>query len=92
MRHRPNGVWEPLYRLYYESVFWITSLDEGPDGRPWYGLTDDRLRAVYHVPAAAVRPIPAQELAPISPDRFRSGSKRLEVSLAGRWCGPSRAS
>ncbi len=81
MRHWPNGSWEPLYRLYYESVFWITSLGEGPDGHPWYGLTDDRLRVVYHVPAAAVRPIPAQELAPISP-QVPEGSKRLDVSLA----------
>ena len=81
MRHWPNGFWEPLYRLYYESVFWITSLGEGPDGYPWYGLTDDRLRVIYHVPAAAVRPIPVQELAPISPG-VPEGSKRLEVSLA----------
>jgi hypothetical protein len=81
LRRWPNGSWEPLYRLYYDAVFWITSLVEGPDGRPWYGLTDDRIRAVYYVPAASMRPIPAEELTPISP-QVPDKEKRLEVSLA----------
>ena len=80
LRHRVKDVWEPLYRLYYESVFWITSLDEGPDGQPWYGLTDDRLRTQYHIPAAFMRLIPNEELAPISPE-IPDEEKRLNISL-----------
>ena len=57
----------PLYRLYFESVHWITRLIEGPDGEPWYGLTDDRLRVIYYIPAAHIRPIQAGELSAISP-------------------------
>ena len=81
MRRQPNGGWEPLYRLYYRSVFWITSLDDGPDGLPWYGLTDDRLKKQYHIPAAFMRPIADPELAPISPE-VSNDEKYLEVSLS----------
>jgi hypothetical protein len=72
--------WKPLYRLYFESVHWITSLDEGPDGTRWYGLTDERLRVQYHVPASHVRPIQPEEISPISPD-VPSQEKRIEVSI-----------
>jgi lipoprotein-anchoring transpeptidase ErfK/SrfK len=76
---RQNG-WKPLYRLYFESVHWITSLDEGPDGAPWYGLTDERLRIQYHIPATHVRPIQAEEISPISPE-VPPQEKRIEVSI-----------
>jgi hypothetical protein len=70
----------PLYRLYYESVYWITRLIDGPDGEPLYGLTDDRLRVVYYVPAAHLRPVEAHELSPISPE-VPEDQKRIEVSV-----------
>lgn len=73
--------WHRVYRLYYGSVYWITSVDEGPDGEAWYGLTDDRLRVVLHVPAIHIRPIPAREISPISP-HIPHEDKRIEVSLA----------
>lgn len=75
-----NAGWMPLYRLYYQAVFWVTSLEEGPDGRPWYGLTDDRLRVQYYVPAAHIRLIPPQELEPISP-HVPVQEKRIEISI-----------
>jgi lipoprotein-anchoring transpeptidase ErfK/SrfK len=78
LKSRSQG-WLPLYRLYYSSVYWITHLEEGPDGKPWYGLTDDRLRVVLYVPAAHIRPIPAKELSPLSPN-VPPEEKRLEVS------------
>lgn len=81
MRYLGGGGWQSLYRLYYSSVYWITSLDEGPDGQPWYGLTDDRLRVVYHVPAAHMRPISPAELRPISP-YVPAEEKRIQVSVA----------
>ena len=72
--------WVPLYRLYYQSVHWITGVDEGPDKKPWYKITDELLRIDYHVPAHHVRLIDAEELAPISPE-VPWEDKRIEVSL-----------
>lgn len=75
-----SGAWQPLYRLYFSSVHWITHLEAGPDGRQWYGLTDDRLHVQYYVPAGVVRPIRDEELTPISanvPDE----EKKIEVSI-----------
>lgn len=75
-----SGDFTPLYRLYYGSVYWITTLIEGPDGDPWYGLTDDRLRVQYFVPASHLRAVTNIEMAPLSlsvpPDQ-----KRIELSL-----------
>ncbi len=81
LRYIRSGEWQPVYRFYYGSVHWITRLDEGPDGEAWYGLTDDRLRVLLHVPAAHIRPISAKEISPISPD-VPPEDKRIEVSLA----------
>jgi lipoprotein-anchoring transpeptidase ErfK/SrfK len=74
--------WYHAYRLYFGSVYWITHLlDEGPDGTPWYGLTDDRLRVVLYVPAAHIRPILAKELTPISPE-VPADEKRIDISTS----------
>ena len=73
--------WVPLYRLYYQSVYWITSLEEGPDGKVWYGLTDDVLHVQYCVPAKHVRPVLPDELVPISPE-VPAQEKRIEISLS----------
>lgn len=73
--------WVRLYRLYFESVHWITAVVPGPDGKPWYRLTDERLRINYEVPARHVRPIPAAELAPLSPEVPES-EKWIEIDLA----------
>jgi hypothetical protein len=75
--------WVKLYRLYYQSTYWITNLVEGPDGKLWYELTDDLLHVQYCVPATHVRPIPPEELAPISPE-VPSREKRIEVSIPGQ--------
>jgi len=75
--------WVPLYRLYYQSAHWITGIDMGPDRRPWYKLTDELLHIHYHIPATHIRPIHADELAPITPE-VAPGEKRIEVSLANQ--------
>jgi lipoprotein-anchoring transpeptidase ErfK/SrfK len=79
MRLNTDG-WAPLYRLYYQSVHWITGVEVGPDGQPWYRLTDELLRVDYHVPGTHVRLIDPEELSPISPD-VPQGQKWIEVSL-----------
>jgi lipoprotein-anchoring transpeptidase ErfK/SrfK len=79
-----NG-WEPQYRLYYETTHWITGIIAGPDQKPWYQLTseiDDHL--IYYVPAVHLRPIPDDEIAPISPD-VPNDEKRIEVSLSSQY-------
>jgi len=72
--------WVPLYRLYYQSVHWITGVEEGQDGKPWYKITDELLKVDYHVPATDVRIIMPEELSPISP-HIPWEEKRIEVSL-----------
>ena len=73
--------WTPLYRLYFQTIHWVMSVDEGPDKAPWYRLRDELLNVDYHVPAAHVRFVQPAELAPISPD-VPPSDKRIEVSLA----------
>jgi len=80
-RFTPGGGWQRLYRLYYQSVYWITAVDEGPDGKPWYRLADDLLHVRLHVPAVHVRPIDASEITPLSP-HVPAQEKRIEISLA----------
>jgi len=72
--------WVPLYRLYYQSVHWVTGVEEGQDGEPWYKITDELLKIDYYVPATHVRIIMPEELAPISP-HIPWEDKRIEVSL-----------
>jgi hypothetical protein len=75
-----KGIEMPLYRLYYQSVHWITGLVEGPDGKPWYRLSDEWLRIQYDAPAAHLRPIPPEELSPLAPE-VPAQDKWIEVSL-----------
>jgi hypothetical protein len=79
--NNPLYGWLPVYRLYYKSVHWITGVDEGPDGRSWYQISDesdDNLH--YFVPAIHVRLIKPKELTPISPE-VPWEHKKIEVSL-----------
>ncbi len=78
--------WQPEYRLYYESVHWITAIEEGPDGNPWARIKDELFdidNVDYFVPASHIRLIPDSELTPISP-HLEYLQKRIEVSLASQ--------
>ncbi|HZD57864.1 MAG TPA: L,D-transpeptidase family protein [Anaerolineales bacterium] len=75
--------WRYEYRLYYQTTHWATGVDQGPDGEPWYRITDELQPVDYYVPAIHMRPIPAQEIAPISPD-VPATDKRIEISLASQ--------
>ena len=66
-----------VYRLYYSGVFRILEIVLGLDGAPWYRLTMET-GIHMHVPAETVRPIPADELTPISPDVT---NKRIVVHM-----------
>jgi hypothetical protein len=79
-RDKPSVDAPPLYRLYYQAVFWVvkTVLDE--TGQAWYCLQDDRLSHGYYVPARHLRLFSEQELAPVSPE-VPPEAKRIEVDL-----------
>ena len=82
--HRNDQEWQPIYRLYYESVHWVVGLVEGPDGTPWYRIKDEMLmedNLDYYVPARHVRFVGLDELTPIHAD-VPAGQKRVEVSIA----------
>jgi lipoprotein-anchoring transpeptidase ErfK/SrfK len=80
MRHTKIYGWQPNLRLYYGSVHWITGIDEGPDGEPWYRIFDELVGFPYHVPAIHLRPIPLEEWSALTPD-IPLEDKRIEVNL-----------
>lgn len=78
--HQNNG-WQVEYRLYYETTHWITGVDQGPDGSPWYQITDELQPWSYWVPANHLRPVNDSELLPISPE-VPDFEKHIEIDLA----------
>lgn len=76
-----NEIWRPLYRLYYESVHWISKIVAGPDQRPWYRLTDERLLIHYYVPALHIRPIVSDELASLPSPAYQD-DRRILISIS----------
>lgn len=68
-------------RLYYSSVHWITGLQTGPDGEPWYQLTSELSDSeIYYVPARHLRVLPPSEWWPISTD-VPPDRKRIHIKL-----------
>ena len=78
---RPDPTSDPLYRLYYQSVAWVESIERGTDGKLWYRLLDDLLKVRYFVRAEHLRRIEPEELTPISPD-LPLAAKHIFVSIA----------
>lgn len=81
MRYTRTGGWKTLYRLYFQSIYWITGIGDGPDGALWYRLTDDLLHVHFHVPAMHMRPIHPNELSTLSP-HIAPDEKRIEIRLS----------
>jgi lipoprotein-anchoring transpeptidase ErfK/SrfK len=85
-----DAVWDPndterlrryACRLYYQSVYWIQAVVPDLKGQKWYRIPDDKIKRAYYVSAEHLRPIPPEELAPIS-SHVPTSDKRLEVRLA----------
>ena len=74
----PNS--EVIYRLYYETVHWVTASAVLPDGTIWYALLDDKFEQSYFVPGEHIRLVSDGELAPLSPN-ISNADKRIEVRL-----------
>jgi len=72
---------EDRYLLYYESNHWVTDIVEGPDGDPWYQITEAWEQVQYYIAASHLEPYSPKDLSPISPD-VPANEKRMEVSLA----------
>jgi len=60
-------------------VHWVTAIELGPTGEPWYKVNDD-LAGLYHVNPLHVRPIPLEEMAAITPE-IPLEKKQIEVNL-----------
>lgn len=75
-----QAAWQPLYRLYYESVHWIKAVHEGPGRVAWYRLFDPKNDSQYFVPAADLRPIHESEFSPIA-QGVPAASKHIIVSI-----------
>ncbi len=71
---------ESRFRLYYESNHWVTGIVAGPDGEPWYQITESWEGTQYYAKANHLQKIPDEELAPISAG-VSPGQKRIEISL-----------
>jgi hypothetical protein len=80
MRYSKFHGWQPLYTLYYESVHWVDSIGEGPDGTLWYRIFDDLVSVPYFVQSTHLRMIPPEEITPITPE-IDFVDKRVEVNL-----------
>jgi hypothetical protein len=78
-----GGGWQPLYRLYHQSVHWVRGIDEGPDGAPWYRLQDTLLGVHYHVPASTVRKIDFRDYSPTA-RKVPSQEKRIVISISSQ--------
>jgi lipoprotein-anchoring transpeptidase ErfK/SrfK len=73
--------WRKFYRLYYQTLHWITDIVQGPSNdNPWYEITDERLRVSYAVPAKHIRMVQPDELTPISPN-IHPDEKHLQVAI-----------
>ncbi|MBN1536234.1 MAG: L,D-transpeptidase family protein [Anaerolineales bacterium] len=67
--------------IYYETTHWVTGIVDGPDHTPWYEITSELTDTLsYYLPAAHLRPIPDEEISPLSPD-VPIGKKRIEISV-----------
>lgn len=82
--NRTGKKWEEIFKLAYQSVYWVTAVTLGPDGRPHYRLKDASIdfdTMDYYVPAEHLRIIPEYELYPITPE-IPVENKRIEVSIS----------
>jgi hypothetical protein len=69
-------------RLYFDTTHWVTGVDTGPDGEPWYQITSELSKTEkYYAPAKHLRILSPEEYAPIASDVLPE-QKRIEVFLA----------
>jgi len=73
--------WKKKYRLYYETTHWVTGVQPGPDGTPWYQLTSQLSESlVYYVHREHLRLIQDFEYLPTS-IHVPPEQKHIQISL-----------
>jgi hypothetical protein len=77
---RPSLKSMVVYRMYYETTYWVARRVKGDGGSAWYRIFDDLHKVEYFVPAEYLRIVPPEEFAPISPN-VDPALKRIEVYL-----------
>jgi hypothetical protein len=70
-----------LYRLYYQSLFWMTGVFIGKEEKVWYKLHDQQLGVDLFAPGEHLRLVGANEYMPLSPD-VNPGKKWIEIQIA----------
>jgi hypothetical protein len=70
--------WKRIFRCYYGSTYWARYAFTNGEGVTWYQFWDERLEQTLIAQAEHMRPVPAEELAPISPE---IKDKRIEIDL-----------
>jgi hypothetical protein len=68
------------YRLYYNTVHWVTGVEKDDQGHAWYALWDDKFKVTLHARAEHLRMIRPADVAPISPD-VAPADKHIEICL-----------
>jgi lipoprotein-anchoring transpeptidase ErfK/SrfK len=68
-----------VYRLYFETTYWVDRLVWDGAGNAWYRFYDDKRKVNYFAPATHLRMISDGEIAPISPN-VDSNKKWLTVN------------
>ena len=79
-RINKNRQWKKVYRLYYDSIHWITGFQENPEGELMIQLTDEWLRKHYFISPKHIQGLKYTDLDPISPE-VPPEDKRILVSL-----------
>lgn len=73
-----KGALKRKYPYYYEMTCWFDFVSTDKTGQTWYRIYDDLNETYYWMPAEHVRPVTAEEIAPLSPE---VADKRVEVLL-----------
>jgi lipoprotein-anchoring transpeptidase ErfK/SrfK len=76
----PGKASKVAYRLYYETTHWADQVTYDEEKRAWYRLLDDKFKTFYYAPAAHLRPLGENDLAPISP-HIENVNKSIEIRL-----------
>jgi hypothetical protein len=79
--YSPYSGWKHKFRLYYETTHWVTGIEPGPDGTPWYELTSELSDTLkYYVRRDHLRLVQDYEYLPTSID-VPPEKKLIRVSL-----------
>jgi len=85
VRLQPGAYYRKKFPLYYGATFWVKELVQDLDvsGRFWYRVYDDISETSWYIPSYALRVIPYEELAPLSPN-VPNALKSIYVDLASQ--------